>query len=104
MCPVTFYEVPPDEIAARVERVRRGWYDLVSVDCHQPQRYPTVLAAMNKVRVGGTLFVDDLHFPQLKDVPELLADWEGEIIESEKPHPVTGELVRTTEGFFKRVK
>ncbi len=104
MCPVTFYAVPDDGIAERVERTRRGWYDLVLIDCYQPQRWPSVQAAINKVRVGGTLFVDDLHFHQLAGVPELLQEWESHVIESTKPHPVTGKVVRTTEGFYTRVK
>ena len=94
--------VGKDAIARTVRYLRNDSFDVVYVDCYQYERREAAERAMNKVRVGGYLVIDDTHFPQLADIPELLAAWEVTEFHGKKLHPLRGNVVDSNVAFYKR--
>jgi hypothetical protein len=75
---VELRELPVDEFAAEVDVLPDAGFDLVVLDFLEAPtvtRMDVLRPAMNKVRSGGLLLLDDSDRPGYAEAFEMLADW-----------------------------
>jgi predicted O-methyltransferase YrrM len=84
-----------------IDELANGSLDVAFVDCRNVVRMGCVKSAMPKVKDGGYVVVDDVQWPALAGLWDLLEGWEWYAIEG-MVHRLSGEIRPGKTGFWKR--
>lgn len=80
----------------------QGMFDLILVDCEDMERLRCVKRAIEHVKPGGALVVDDSHWPLFRSVPKFLDGWEARVMRTQAHIRKNGDVAPHETSMFIR--
>lgn len=93
---------PWEDYAKVILEYRNGIFDLVYVDGWDPARLPCAAYAVNKLKPGGYMVIDDSTWPMLQPIFSLFEGWERKDTDGQILGRTDGVIINGRTSFFRK--